>query len=376
MKITILSHYFKPHIGGIEVVAEAHAKRLASRGHDVVVFTTDIGAKNIQESNEEYKILRYSGYNPLEKWGIPYPIPNLIDCVMTVRSAIDDVDILHVHGINYLTSLFPLAVVDTEDTAVLLHQHTPFVDYSPLLNIVENINDNIVGRLVLKSADLCIAVDRDIKKYMCGLGAESVSILHNSVDIGRFSPEIEPTANEFLYLGRLTQKKGIKRLMKAIEILDQRDNNLTIRIAGNGGMSKTIEMMANSTEKLEYEGIVTSERLPELYSRARAVLLPEMGGDAFPTLTALEALASGTPSILVKDNISAPGFVEGEVYLNAEPTSNSLANIVCRLSDSDALVKEMETKCRNTAIEWYEWSSHIDQLENIYREMLTSTEFS
>ena len=193
------------HVGGIEVVAEAHASRLAARGHDVTVVTTAVDAPPGREKRDGYDIVRYAALNPLEPHGMPYAIPNPIDCHRTVRSTVDEeFELIHVHGFNYLTSLLPILSLWREELPVVLHQHTPFIDYSPVLNVAERLNDNTVGRAVLRQADHCIAVSKNIAEYAAELGADSVQTMYNGVDTQRFSPEVAPSRNEFLYLGRLT----------------------------------------------------------------------------------------------------------------------------------------------------------------------------
>lgn len=374
MKIAIFTHYFHPHVGGIEVVAETHAKQLAERGHDVRVVTTAVDADQRVERRDGYRIHRYSAANPLESLGMPYPVPNPADCVSVARSVLDDsFDIVHVHGLNYLTSLLPLLSGVTRDTSVILHQHTPFVDYSPLLNLAERLNDNVVGRLVLSRADHCVAVSENIAEYTSRLGAESVTTMYNGVDTERFTPDVAATRNEFLYLGRLTQKKGVARLLRAVERLDDRETNAVVRIAGSGELSDTIERKADSLSNLEYDGFVSSDDLPEIYSRARALLVPKQAGDAFPTLTILEALASGTAPVLVKDTVSAPGFTAGETYVRARPTAASLADAIAKLAADRRLVDRLGARSRQCALDHYEWESRIDDLEALYRTVGSGT---
>ena len=40
MKILIVTHYFKPHVGGIEIVAYNQAKGLVEEGHEVTIVTS------------------------------------------------------------------------------------------------------------------------------------------------------------------------------------------------------------------------------------------------------------------------------------------------------------------------------------------------
>ena len=368
MKIVIFTHYFYPHVGGIESVVENHAKRLAERGHDVTIVTSDIDSDSRRHSRDGYTVVRYSAINLFEDLGIPYPIPNPVDCARRARSVVDgDTDILHIHGLNYLTSLFPVLALRHQKIPTILHQHTPFVDYSPIVNTVERLNDGIVGRLVLNQADHCIAVSQNITDYLEELGADRVDVLYNGVDIDRFSPDITETQDEVLYVGRLTQKKGIDRLLQIIKVLERYGYNSSVRVVGKGDLTKEVREMADSSEILKFEGFVESEKLLQLYSQASALIVPDQTGDALPTLTVLEALASGTPPILVEDDQLPDVFTENKNYLKAQPEPESLANAIQRLSESPELRETTARHSRKTAEESFDWETKIDQLESLYK---------
>ncbi len=367
MNIVICTHYYRPHVGGIEIVAENHAQRLAALGHDVTVLTTAIDAPRGRSTRDGYEVVRYEAFNPLEERGMPYPVPNPVECRKTVRHAVDEsVDLLHVHGLNYLTSLVPVFAAPTTSIPVVLHQHTPFVEYSPLLDVIEHLNDRIVGGTILRYADHCIGVSNNVSAYVSQQYDGPVTTLFNGVDTDRFRPDVTPTAPEFLYLGRLTQKKGIDRLLETAAILEKRETETTIRIAGGGTMQAAVKDAANRLTTVEYEGFVDAKRLPELYSGARALLVPKLGGDAFPTLTILEALASGTPSVFPQTNQSAPGFVPDETYVQTQASPTGLADTVEQLVDSPSVIDRLSNATRALAVNTYDWEKRVDELEEVY----------
>lgn len=371
MKIALFTHYFHPHVGGIEVVARNHAEHLAKRGHDVTVVTTAIDATQRQESRDGYNVVRYSASNPLEQRGIPYPFPNPLDAVRTSRAVVDDdTDLMHIHGLNYLTSLVPLIGVRSQDIPVIVHQHTPFIRYSPAVDLIQKANDNLVGRGVLQYADRTIAVSENIADYVSSLGTEQVTTHYNGVDTDRFRPDLCQTRGEILYVGRLTQKKGVDKLLRAAKILDTRSSPVTVRIVGKGDMTDQVEAVASSLETVEYDGFVPSEKLPEIYSQAAGLLVPRAGGDAFPTLTMLEALASGTPPILTHRPSSTDGFVEDNTYLYADSDPRDLANVCEQVALDLETTDEMAASTRQAAVEVFDWRSRIDELESIYRTVL------
>lgn len=372
MKVGIITHYFHPHTGGIEKVAQAHAEGLTKNGHHVTVMTTNVGSDKTCETMDGYDIVRYNARNPLESYGIPYPVPSPIDCIRKTRDAFNDnYDILHVHGFSYLTSAIPIFLKASSESPILLHHHAPFIKYGPLLDYLEWLNDVIVGRALLERADHRLAASENIAQYMTELCGKKTDVIYNGVDTKKFSPKIAPTERELLYVGRLTPKKGIKRLLKVINILGDNSDAPSIRVVGGGKMAEKMEYMASSSDILKFEGFVDEVRLAELYSRACALVVPELKNDAFPTLTILEALASGTPPILVRDNIGAPGFSEGETYLHAKPSPQAFADAIVNFSDHPALRDKMGLWARKAAVDYYDWENRIYELEAKYREVIS-----
>ena len=47
MRVIQISSYFPPHLGGMENVAKELSERLAKKGHQVEIFTSDIGSVSI-----------------------------------------------------------------------------------------------------------------------------------------------------------------------------------------------------------------------------------------------------------------------------------------------------------------------------------------
>ena len=76
MRILLVSSYFAPHVGGVEVVVEQQAAILAAAGHRVTVATTRIPSSlPARERRDGYEVVRLPASNLLERHtGIPYPV--------------------------------------------------------------------------------------------------------------------------------------------------------------------------------------------------------------------------------------------------------------------------------------------------------------
>jgi glycosyltransferase involved in cell wall biosynthesis len=380
MKIAIAPHYFYPHTGGIEIVAQQHASRLADRGHDVVIVTSDAGANQQSTQRDGYRIERYRAVNPLERVGIPYPLPDPVDLKRVVTREVNegDIDILHLHGMNYASTALVQAF-SSDHIPVVLQQHTPFVEYGFPWSQIEYLNDRIVGQWNASQADKTICVSENIADYVHEITPKNdPEILYNGVDTSRYSPDqsstrikgIDSSQPMFFCLSRLLFKKGIDTILEAAQMLENRNVDVNILIAGSGPDEASIKKRANRLSNVIVLGYIDDESLPKYYSAATASLFTSKTGEAFPTLTILEALASGTPVIATKINEKAEGITDGHNgFLIPPGDETALANAIKRLATDKALSIEMGENARGVAVDEFDIENNIDRLETIYRNL-------
>lgn len=381
--VVLASHYFAPHVGGIESVVRSHARRLAARGHDVTVLTTDVGSARSTERRDGYEIRRMAAWNPFESVGVPYPVPNPVTARRTIRAELDDdVDIVHAHGINYLTTAAVLGWTPAE-VPTFLHQHTPFVDYPAPLDAVERANDALVGRYNLRHADRVFCVSRNIERYVHDLAPDATtSVMPNGVDTRIFSPDrapadppfdCDPATPVFFAVSRLSGKKGVDVLIEAARRLEASAVDAHLAVAGDGPMRDDVEAAARSRRDLEYLGRVSDDELAGCYAAADAVLFTSKSGEAFPTLTMLEAYASGTPVVASKLAAPPDGVDDGENTVLIEPDRPAaVVDAVRELATDPERLETMGRAARATATRRFSIESRIDRLETAYRSAVGS----
>ena len=75
MKILCVSHYYPPHVGGLEIVAQSQARSLAKCGHEVTVVACASDASQKNGVGSGGVALRYvRAIDWCDKyWGIPFP---------------------------------------------------------------------------------------------------------------------------------------------------------------------------------------------------------------------------------------------------------------------------------------------------------------
>ncbi|KAA9162989.1 glycosyltransferase family 4 protein [Amycolatopsis acidicola] len=140
-----------------------------------------------------------------------------------------------------------------------------------------------------------------------GMPAERMVVKHNFVA----EPLVRRTlpGEHVLYLGRLTEEKGVRLLMSAWERLDV---GMPLLLAGTGPMQDEVERWASTRPDVRYVGLADKARCQELIARAAAVVAPSVWLEAFG-LVVVEAMAADVPAVapahgafpeLIEDGVS------------------------------------------------------------------------
>lgn len=164
-------------------------------------------------------------------------------------------------------------------------------------------------------------------------------------EIQRLRKEIAFEANQTLvFVGKLTEKKGVRNLIEAMKILEKDFPDLKLLIVGEGAERAELEkkVKAMGLEKnIKFLGAVPHQKVCLVYHLADAVVVPSMpdksGESEGMPVVALEALASGRPVIgtvycSVPAQLKQAGFVEideSSPNVIAEAVRMVLKNGVC-----------------------------------------------
>lgn len=199
-------------------------------------------------------------------------------------------------------------------------------------------------------------------------GSEAITQLKNVVTI-------EPDKTYLLYVGRLTELKGVHVLIKAFEQIHAKRPNTRLVIVGSsffGGAAKTtyeqslIELAKPVSQAIIFTGYIAHEKLKYLYSAVDIVVLPSVWQDPCP-LVVLEAMASGT--CLVATNVGGvPEVLEHKVVGELVPAwdATALSNAVSSVLENPNEKIKMEQAARQKMIKHYAWPKLVGELEVLF----------
>lgn len=367
MKILLVSHYTLPHIGGIEVLVDQHSQYLARQGHDVTVLSSRVDAPD-EERRGPVRILRVAAWNFLERWlHVPYPLfaPNLVSRLYReVRAA----DVVHVHGLLYLSSLCSLLWTWWLDKPLVLTEHVGFVPYrNAVLNLLQRAALALSARLFLRRADAVVTYNSTVHAWLAGLTPypERFHVVRNGIDVDAFRPAsaedrrtaraelgLDPMRPLALFVGRFVEKKGVDTVLAAA------DGTFDLLLCGSGVIpAESVPPAVHIRRDIAYP------RMPAVYHAADVFVLPSRG-EGFP-VAIMEAMASGLPVVAVRDPAYAEYVTDAEMVQTA-PDPSLIRAAIARLIADDRERLRRGQAARARALATFSVSASITRHLEIY----------
>lgn len=175
-------------------------------------------------------------------------------------------------------------------------------------------------RTLIKSCGKIITVSNFIQnalKQCMGDVSIQTKTLKNCTDVNKFNKSLykrDCIRSKFninsddiviMFVGRPIKEKGIKELLLAFKLLNEKYNNIKLLIVGNSGFGKEIKTefdeellkISSSIEnKVIFTGFIHNSRIPQIHSAGDIMVVPSIYEDPAP-LVVIESMASGLPII-------------------------------------------------------------------------------
>ena len=193
----------------------------------------------------------------------------------------------------------------------------------------------------LKNADEVIIIYDFIRNYAKKMGAKSINLIYNKINLSQFNPQVKPAFKEtkpvVICVGRLIKEKNQECLIKAIKDLD-----VILLIIGNGLEYERLVNLSKNLgvkDKVRFETSIPNEKIQEFYAASTIFALPiKYGGFAIP---ALEAAASGLPVILPKQEFDPDPDIIKDFALLVKNNPDSFKEAILKVISDDNLRQKM-----------------------------------
>ena len=355
--------YFPPHLGGMEVVAEAIAVGLAEHG-PVQVLTSNVGAPGAPR-DERRGNLRIRRLRTLEIEHVPL-IPSLIVHLLRLpRRAV-----VHVHIAQACIPEIVRLAAWIRRRPYVAHFHLDCDPTGRFGGIFLLYKRWILGS-TLRSADRVIVLSpaqAGFVRQRYGVAGERVVVVPNGINPS-FVQEPRPGpshggAFRLLFVGRLSPQKNLGRLLRAIPVMQQ---HVELVVVGEGEQRSMLEALCRDLGlgAVRMVGSQTSAQVAEWYRWADAFVLPS-DKEGMP-LALLEAMAGGLP--VVATNVAGIADTVGDDGILAAPDPAALAAAVDRLAADPALWSTLS--CRGSArAGQLSWAARVEDLRTLYEDLV------
>lgn len=366
-RVLLVTNYYPPHVGGVEVVAAAEARGLRARGARVEVLTSRCGAaRGRVGADDGVRVTRSWAWNGLEARGVAFPVfsPAVL---VTAWRAVRRADIVHLHDAIYLLSWVVALVCRVQRRRYLVTVHVGEVAHpSRVVMAVQRCVRRTFADRVLRGADRVLAITEHV-------GARAVAgrdweVLRNGVDTELYRP---PVAGErealrvrhgltddrpvALFVGRFVPKKGFADVLATAAATHRLVFVGGDRPAGLGGDHLFLGSLAPAEVARVY-------RLADVFVDASVGECP---------MTVREAMASGLP-VLANDEPGHHGLgleTSAAVEL-VDVRGGRLPDAVRRLLGDHPERQRRGELARKEAETAHSWSAHLDRLELLQTQIL------
>ena len=386
--------------GGMNVYVADLSRHLAEVGWEVDVFTRRdrIDAPDIEELAPGARLFHVDagppvGLPPIE---IAAHVSEFSEGVARIAERNDRYDLVHSHYWVAGLSGIELARRWQCPHAVMFHT----------LGAVKEVfqqpepPSRIVGeRRVVACSDAIIGATSHERAFLIGqyaADASRVRVVPCGIDLEMFHPagveqsrcRVAASLPELgvedgpgiLFVGRLEQAKGADLLVRALPLVESRPNALLWIVGGDerddAERARLRAMAADCgvEHRVRFVNAVDRQQLPDLY-RAAAVCAVPSAYESFG-LVAVEAMASGTPSVATRVGGLASTVTHGKTgFLVGNRQPQEFATAIDRLLSDDALRMRMGAAAA-AEMSVFSWRSVTRSILDVYEELLSGSDHS
>ena len=240
---------------------------------------------------------------------------------------------------------------------------------------------------VLKQADTVVSLSEHCAKEVerVGISQEKVRIMYWGVDTSLYHPGIDGSAVEqelrfqgspiVLFIGQVRLRKGPQVLVEASAAIVRRFSKVKVVIAGpDYGIVDQLKTRASGlgvSDNILFLGEMPHRKLLELYALCDVFVFPTCTPIECLGLSMIQAMSCAKPVVGSRINGIPEVIADGETGWLVEPGDpKDLAEKIVSLLENRHLGESMGRAARQRAVNRFEQSSSVSQLEKLYRTLV------
>jgi glycosyltransferase involved in cell wall biosynthesis len=196
------------------------------------------------------------------------------------------------------------------------------------------------------------------------------------IDIEKFYPiekKNDKKTVEFLFVGRIVPIKNLSFLINSFKKALQKNNNIILKIVGDGDDLQNIKKLASEIKNIKFLGRKSGDELVKIYQESDVFCITSKY-DNFPNVV-FEAMACGLPVIGTKVGGIPMQVDDGITGILVELNNEKeLINAILKLANDKSLREKMGKLARKKIEKEFSWDKSAEKLEKLYYERLKCVE--
>lgn len=205
-----------------------------------------------------------------------------------------------------------------------------------------------------------------------GLDPKNIKIKPNFLSDNAFDPryvKIHDRADSCVYVGRLSEEKGINILLEAWKILDE--NSPALTIIGSGALERYLLnfIKENPKLKIDFLGSLSKNQVLKKVAESKLLILPSICLEGF-SMSAVEAIKVGTP-ICISNIGSLPQLIaNNNGFSFTSNSATSLAKSLIANFNNTELMSKMSSNALTAYHQHFSSQAHEAQIIKIYQDAI------
>lgn len=221
---------------------------------------------------------------------------------------------------------------------------------------------------------LCLTEFAKSKFMEAGLPGEKLMVKPNFVQDAfqkeNFSESVDQKENFYLFIGRISEEKGIRTLVSAWSSF-KNQSNAKLLILGDGPIKKELQKKSERNSLISWLGFLQREQVLDYLLKAKALIFPSEWYEGMP-MTILEAFSAATPVLSTNIGSQAEIVEHEKTGLQFEAgDQNKLIEALEQFESNKAKQREMSLAARREYDEKYTPEVNQKKLESIYGKLIS-----
>jgi glycosyltransferase involved in cell wall biosynthesis len=322
-----------PPVGGVALanIRVQQIVRANPQNYTILVYNTSKGG-------ERADLYKRKGLREL--WHFVKNILGILRFVFSNK--IDVSNVFVVPNISFVREAFFILILKITTKKLVVHLHAKTEGDFFLSGFKLKLFTKIVGL-----GDVVFVLSEKFHKsfYADYINPKKLVVLENFVDYKEFTNEIENKTSDFLYVGRLSEKKGFMTLVKAVGLAKDSFKETKIHVLGEFEnemfeQKVLLEIEKNNLNNFIFYGAMTGEAKSEMFKKCSVFLFPSYFENS--PIVLKEAIAAKMAIIAsdIQENKNILDPFKNKLFFEAQ-NENDLAVQIIKLLDNPQLKNEM-----------------------------------